>query len=336
MPSMTPVTGPRYWRSLDDLANTPEFQRFVEQEFASYAPELLRSPNRRQFLKMMGASLALGGLTGCRWPREEIVPHARRPAGRTPGVPVHYATAWELGGVGAGLVATSFDGRPTKLEGNREHPGSLGASDTWAQASILELYDPDRSTSPRTTAGAQSMSAFQAAARGLFSTLRQAQGRGLVILSEASGSPTLERLRGRLAEALPQTKWFEFEPFGLLETERAGTALAFGKPHRADLALDQCDVILSLDADLLLTHPASTRYARDWAAGRRVSKDKAKISRLYSVEATYSLTGSNADFRYPVAHSKIPAAALQIAAALKEAGVVLPDGLGTALAGGTR
>jgi len=139
--------GKAYWRSLDELADTPRFRRFVEDEFPGLTDHLTNPFTRRQFLKLMGASLALAGLAGCRWPEEKILPFNQRPDGRMPGIPERFATMMELGGVAAGLLVSSYDGRPIKIEGNPLHPTNLGACDALAQASLLELYDPDRSTS---------------------------------------------------------------------------------------------------------------------------------------------------------------------------------------------
>ena len=140
--------GKQLWRSLDEVADTPEFREFMHREFPAGASEMLDGADRRHFLKIMGASMALAGmgLTGCRrWPEEQIAPFAHRPAGRTPGMPRQFATALEMGGVTQGLLVTSYDGRPIKVEGNPEHPINRGATDHFAQAAILDLYDPDRS-----------------------------------------------------------------------------------------------------------------------------------------------------------------------------------------------
>jgi molybdopterin-containing oxidoreductase family iron-sulfur binding subunit len=216
MPSLgTEKTGQAYWRSLDELLQTPEFRAQIEREFPSIADDLLSSGSRRTFLKVMGASLAFAGLTGCRWPRENIVPQTVQPNGRTPGVPEHYATSMELGGVGAGLVVTSFDGRPIKIEGNAMHPGSLGATSAFAQAAILEMYDPDRSRmqmqksgdgAGREPRGPRSWDEFAAFAGPHFTSIRNAAGDGLSILSETSSSPTLAALKEQFLKALPKAK----------------------------------------------------------------------------------------------------------------------------------
>ena len=211
MPSVTqpgqsnalPPAGPPYWRSLEELADTPEFRQFLEAEFPSALPAAMTAPSRRRFLQLMGASFALAGLTGCRWPVEKLAPYANRPEGRTPGVPVSYATALERAGVGLGVLATCYDGRPIKLEGNREHPYSWGGADAQTQAQILSLYDPDRSYTPFKVTGADQTEStwedFDAFASEHWAALRSAGGAGLAVLCEATQSPTVVRLRRELA-----------------------------------------------------------------------------------------------------------------------------------------
>ena len=300
MPSLSAGTSGRaYWRSLDELAETAEFREFVEKEFPNFAPELLQSPARRQFLKMMGASLALAGLAGCRWPKETIVPYADRPRGRKPGVPVQYATAMELGGVATGLLVTSYDGRPIKIEGNEQHPLSRGKTNAIQQASVLELYDPDRSKWPvrRNERGAENVTweDFVAFAGPHFAKLRNTGGAGLCILSEPSASPSLLDMKTRLMAAFPQAEWCEYEPLSR-DSEREGARLALGAPYRAHLHLERADVIVSLDADFLMDHPAAVKCAGDFAARRRA--DDGTMNRLYVVESDYSVTGTMADHRY--------------------------------------
>ena len=314
--------GREYWRSFDELADTPEFRQYVEAEFPSLAPELFAtgaggSTTRRQFLKIMGASLALAGLTGCRWPKETIVPATKQPGDRIPGVPVQYATAIELGGVAAGLLVTSYDGRPIKIEGNPKHPFSQGKTNHWMQASILDLYDPDRSTQPveRKAAGSQmqryrTWDEFTAFARGHFAELKAKGGAGLAVLAEPSSSPTLADMKGRFLQAFPQAKWYEYEPLSR-DNERAGARLAFGKPYRTHLHLDKADVIVSLDSDFLMTHPASLKYAADFAARRRA--DDGAMNRLYVLESNVTVTGSNADRRLAIPSSQIRRALEHIA-----------------------
>ena len=213
----------------------------MENEFPGLSEELLSPRTRRAFLKIMGASLGAAGLTSCRWPKELILPFAHRPEGRTPGVPQQYATAMELGGAAVGLLVTSFDGRPIKIEGNPLHPTSRGAATALAQASLLELYDPDRSRQPIRREGAQelvqSWDDFTAFAGPHFASLRAARGKGLAVLSEESSSPSLARLRARFAEVFPEGSWYEWEPV-TRDSEREGTALLFGAPYRPHYRLD--------------------------------------------------------------------------------------------------
>jgi molybdopterin-containing oxidoreductase family iron-sulfur binding subunit len=304
----------RHWRSLDELAGSPEFRRFVEDEFPGWADEALSKGDRRAFLKLMGASLALAGMTSCRWPAEQIFPFAHRPAGFIPGAVERYATAAWLGGTALGLVVTSHDGRPTKIEGNPLHPSSLGGTTAIAQASLLDLYDPARS---RAEAGPlDALGDFVRDRVG-----RERGGRGLRILSEPVRSPTLARLRARLLEQLPGASWHEWAPLSRDE-ERTGTAWLFGAPHRPVYRLDRARAIVSLGDDFLMDHPAAARYARDFVDGRRAGRP---MSRLYAIESAYSLTGTMADERIPLPERMVPVWAGCLGAnLLLEHGLALP------------
>jgi len=312
--------GKTYWRSLDELADTPQFREFMHREFPAGASELLSGPDRRHFLKIMGASMALAGLGigGCRrWPAQEIAPFARRPAGRTPGVPKQYATSMELDGVAQGLLATSFDGRPTKIEGNPEHPVNRGKSDHFAQASVLDLYDPDRSRVPMHNGTASTWQAFSSWAAEHFSGLRSTGGAGLRILAEASDSPSLAAMRQRLLEVFPQAAWHEWEPLNN-DAEFDGATIAFGRPYRTQVDSSRARVIVSLDGDFLGPHPASVRSIGDFAATRRVRGPSDTMSRLYVYESALSLTGANADHRVAVRSGDIGAIAAWFASRLLE------------------
>jgi len=309
----------QYWRSLEDLAQTPEVRALAEKEFASYDPaEMASMPamTRRRFVQLMGASMALAGLTlsGCRrWPQEKLAPYTSNPPGRIPGVPEQYATVMELGGVARPLLVSSFDGRPIKIEGNPSHPysqtvpGKIGASDALAQASVLELYDPDRSkavvdrtVNPQRESNWQSLvKALQGAMDGL------AEGRGLAILSQPTSSPTTARLRHAVLQRLRQASWYEYEPLSR-DNEIAGSYQALGRAARQVLHLDKALVAVLLDADPLGTHPAHVRYANDWAS-LRCSADDGRMNRLYVAESTFSITGSVADQRLAVCPSRIAA-----------------------------
>ncbi len=295
-----------YWRSLQELAQTPEFLTELGPEFSEGADLPPHGTSRRRFLQVMAASVSLAGLTGCRWPKEKIFPYANNPDNRTPGVPVQYATCMDLNGAAKGLLATSYDGRPIKIDGNNLHPDNRGANDIQAEASILELYDPDRSRTPLQTEGAETFprkwDEFLAFARTHFGSVRQVGGKGLAVLSETSSSPSVERLKKQLLTLCPQAKWYEYEPVSL-ENERAGIALAFGQPCRPQYQLTQARVLVSFDADLFQNHPSSVTLARDFVQGR--APENGSMNRLYAIESNYSLTGSMADHRYPVPSSLI-------------------------------
>jgi molybdopterin-containing oxidoreductase family iron-sulfur binding subunit len=320
--------GKAYWRSLDELAETPEFNDLVAREFPGLAEEIADPATRRDFLKILGASLGLVGLTSCRWPKELILPFASQPEGHVPGVPQQYATAFELGGAAAGLLVTSFDGRPTKIEGNPLHPGSLGAASALAQAAVLELYDPERSQHPVRREGgreiAQTWDDFAAFSRAQFAGLRARRGAGLAVLAEESSSPSMARLRARFAEVFPQASWHEYEPLSR-DNEREGTRSAFGKALRPVYRFAEAEVVVCLDADPLHGHPDALRHAREFAGRRRGEKGKA--SRLFVAECVPSLTGAAADHRLPVSPSEGATVAAAMAAGLAAAGVALPDSL---------
>jgi len=326
---MSPINETRgadklFWRSLDDLADTERFRRFVEREFPEDAERMMAPASRRGFMKLMGASMALAGMTGCRWPTEEILPFAHRPDGYVPGVPRFYATAMELGGVATGLLAKSYDGRPIKLEGNPEHPSSLGSTSAIAQAALLELYDPERSRAVK-HAGRPAPGGwdeFATFAHEQFGALKADGGMGLRVVSEATSSPSVAAMRRRFEATYPQARWCEYEPLSR-DNQREGSTLAFGAPHRTHLALDQAELILSLDEDFVLDHPAAVRYARDHVTAR--DPDGGLESRLYMVESGFSVTGTMADDRIPLPAKLLPVAAGCFAAELfLEVGVGLP------------
>jgi len=307
MSSLEPSAEPKtHWRSLAELADTPEFRAMLEAEFPSPADP--RGIHRRRWLQLMGASIALAGLGGCRMKQEEILPFAKRPVDRIPGEPQSFATAMDVSGSAIGLLVTSRDGRPIKIEGNPLHPQSQGATDAIAQASILQLYDPDRSRYVRQQtaqgAAARKWPEFVAFAREHFAAARKNQGEGLSVLAEASSSPTLAAARARFFEKYPKAQWYEFEPLSR-DNERAGAALAFGKPYRALYDFQAAKVIVCLDADPLSDHPAAVQYARDFAKGREPSPGK--MSRLYVAESGYSLTGAAADHRLRVRSGQVAA-----------------------------
>src|ERR1035438_2914579 len=291
-------TGPEYWRSLEELAGTDEFKEALHREFPKGASEWVDSVSRRGFLKVMGASLGLAGMTGCvRLPLEPIVPYVRQPEGVIPGRPMYYATASTLGGYASPLLVESHLGRPTKVEGNDLHPASLGGTDIFAQASLLGLYDPDRSQTVMSMGDVRSWQSFLGAIRGPLSAQKALQGAGIRILTPTISSPTLaDQLRGFL-KIYPQAKWHVYEPVNR-DNVFEGAKLAFGQPVETRYDLSKADVIVSLDADFLYAgFPGNTRYIRDFAARR--NPDSGNMNRLYVIESTPSSTGAKADHRWP-------------------------------------
>ncbi|MBX3374008.1 MAG: TAT-variant-translocated molybdopterin oxidoreductase [Phycisphaeraceae bacterium] len=318
MPSLTEdaAHGQSWWRSLDHLAETAEFREFMHREFPSGASEMLDGADRRTFLKIMGASMALAGLGlgGCRrWPEQHIVPFAGRPEGWVPGQAMHYASIMTLGGIAQPLLVTTRDGRPVKIEGNPDHPASRGATTVFAQASVLDLYDLDRSRSVRRDGEAASWETFAAWAEGHFAGVRAQRGAGLAVLAEADDSPTMRRLRARFAAELPQAMWRVWEPVNR-DNANAGSQAAFGRPLRGHLRLDRAKVIVALDADILGAPFDTVRQVRGFADGRRLTDGpKSRMSRLYAVEADLSLTGANADERLALRAADVPLVAAYLA-----------------------
>ncbi|MGA9977342.1 MAG: TAT-variant-translocated molybdopterin oxidoreductase [Candidatus Sulfotelmatobacter sp.] len=298
-------TGPEYWRSLEELAGSPDFQEALHREFPKGASEWVDSVSRRGFLKVMGASLGLAGMTGCvRLPLEPIVPYVRQPEEVVPGKPMFYATACTLGGYASPILVESHLGRPTKVEGNDQHPASLGGTDIFAQASLLGLYDPDRSQTVVSMGDQRSWQAFLGAIRGPLSAQKALQGAGIRILTPTISSPTLaDQLRGFL-KIYPQAKWHVYEPINR-DNVLEGAKLAFGQPVETRYDLSKAAVIVSLDADFLYAgFPGNTRYIRDFA--KRRNPDDGKMNRLYVIESTPTSTGAKADHRLPLRASEVP------------------------------
>ena len=292
------LRGQQYWRAIEELADSSRFHRFLEAEFPQQARALFGAVNRRQALKVMAASLALGGLTACtRQPDERMVPWVLPPEEVVPGVPLFYATAMPFNGYGNGLLVESHMGRPTKAEGNPQHPASLGATDVFGQASVLTLYDPDRSQVITRQGRVQGWYGFVAALRDAVASL--SHGSGLRILTETVTSPTLADQIQRLLKRYPEAKWHQYQPVNR-DNVRAGAQLAFGQIVNPIYRFDEADVILSLDADFLFALPGSLAYARQFAARRDPLTWGQSMSRLYAVETMPSITGAVADHRLPV------------------------------------
>jgi molybdopterin-containing oxidoreductase family iron-sulfur binding subunit len=294
--------GPEYWRSLEELAGSPAFQEALHREFPKGASAWVDSVSRRGFLKVMGASMALAGMTGCvRLPLEPIVPYVRQPEDVIPGRPQFYATAMTLGGYASPLLVESHLGRPTKIEGNDRHPASLGGTDIFAQAHVLGMYDPDRSQSVTSMGDQHSWQSFLNAIRGPLTAQKALQGAGIRILTPTISSPTLADQLRNFLKIYPQAKWHVYEPVNR-DNVLEGAKLAFGQPVETRYDFEKADVIVSLDADFLYAgFPGNVRYIRDFA--RRRNPD-GEMNRLYVIESTMTSTGAKADHRVPLRASQ--------------------------------
>ncbi len=305
--------GPEYWRSLEELAGSAEFREMMHREFPKGASEWLDGVSRRGFLQLMGASLALAGMTACtKQPVEPIVPYAKQPEDIIPGRPQFYATAMTLGGYASPLLVESHMGRPTKAEGNPEHPASLGASDIFAQASILGIYDPDRSQTPMYLGESRAWRDVLDPLRKALFVQKAMGGAGLRLLTPAISSPTLADQIHDLLQRYPQAKWHQYEAVHR-DNVLAGAQAAFGQAVETQYRLEGADVILSLDADFLYAgFPGAVPHAHDFATRRNPD---APMNRLYVVESAPSPTGAKADHRLPVRASDVEKFARALAAA---------------------
>jgi molybdopterin-containing oxidoreductase family iron-sulfur binding subunit len=307
--------GPEYWRSLEELAGSAEFQEMLHREFPKGASEWLDSVSRRGFLRLMGASLAMAGMTACtKQPLEPIVPYVRQPEEVIPGRPMFFATAFTLSGYANPILVESHLYRPTKVEGNDQHPASLGGTDIFAQASILGMYDPDRSQTISHLGNVQTWGAFLEAVRGPMNAQKAVQGAGIRILTRTVSSPTLTDQLRSVLKLYPQAKWHVYEPVNR-DNVLEGSKMAFGQPVETRYDFEKADVVVSLDADFLYAgFPGSTRYIRDFA--KRRNPDSGNMCRLYVAESGMSSTGAKADHRFPLRAANIEAFARALGSAL--------------------
>jgi molybdopterin-containing oxidoreductase family iron-sulfur binding subunit len=320
--------GKKYWRTLDELADTEAFEEIVRREFPEQAESWSNAMSRRQFLTLMGASLALGGLSGCSVrpaPSRTAVPYVRAPEEIVPGRPLFFATAMTLGGTGVGVLVESHMGRPTKIEGNVDHPASRGATSIFHQASILELYDPDRSQTVTNLGQTRTWDQALAALRTGLREQHGRQGAGLRILTESVVSPTLiQQLHDFLAQ-FPQAQWHQYEPLARDSAYR-GAVQAFGSPVNSYYDFTRADVVVSLSSDFLAGGPGHLRYSADFMSRRRVrttaeQANTARMNRLYMIETGLTNTGAKADHRLAVKASEIKELARALAVELQVPGV---------------
>jgi MoCo/4Fe-4S cofactor protein with predicted Tat translocation signal len=309
-------TGKQYWRTLEELAEDPHFEELLHREFPRQASEWDDSIDRRDFLKLMAASLAFAGLTGCgQKPEEHIVPYVKQPEGMTLGKPLFYATAMPFGADAVGLLVESHEGRPTKIEGNPDHPSSLGATNAFAQASVLELYDPDRAQVVTNLGEIRSWSAFLDKAQALAAAIKGAEGAGFRILTGAITSPSIAAQIEALLTLYPRAKWHQWEP-AVSDGGREGSKLAFERYVNTVYRLEKASIILSLDSDFLANGPGHIRYAKEFSRRRKLNGPNDSMNRLYVVEPTPSVTGSSADHRLPLRASEVEHFARALAAKL--------------------
>ena len=329
--SSAPATGRRYWRSLEEAADRPEFRQWLEREFPAAAGEWSDPVSRRHFVKIMSASFLLAGLglagSGCRRPLENLEPFGKQPEHYVYGTSRWYATAMPARGGAVPLVAKSYEGRPVKLEGNGLFPGSNGGTDCWTQASILNLYDPDRAR--RFTRGGTD--ATPAAACDFLNGLaRKAQangGQGLSFLVERDASPSRLRLQKLISEKFPQARWHIYEPIDL-DIHRRAASQAFGASVRPAHKYDAARVIVSLDCDFIGSEEGAHNNIRRFAQGRRIEKPTDPLNRLYAVESLMTLTGLLADHRLRVPPGAVQSIALGLSAEVSGtmAAAALPGG----------
>ncbi len=329
-PCPEPETGPRYWRSLEQLADTPAFQEWLEREFPDGASELTDPVSRRHFVRIMSASFALMGLgltTGCRRPEERILPFSKQPPGYVHGVPQYFATAMPLRDRAVPLLVKSYDGRPIKLEGNPDHPLNRraggpghGATDALTQASILNLYDPDRAQrftyKGENVAREKALDALAAAGRAAAA----AEGKGLAWLRGRTASPTQLRLEAELRKRFPRARGYVYEAVDF-DVHRQAATLLFGQPLAPHYHFENARRILALDCDFLGSEQDAWHWTGGFARGRRLQSPNDPMNRLYAVEAVMSLTGANADHRLRLPAGQVfPLAAALFAEFMDQAG----------------
>ena len=309
---MKPGSAPEFWRTLAEQQGA-NLDELVGDEFASRLPAPLDQVERRAFLKLMGASMALAGMAGCtRQPPEQIIPYVRQPENIVPGRPLYFATAMTLGGHAAGLLVESHEGRPTKIDGNPLHPASLGATDIFAQAALLDLYDPDRMQTLTHLGEIVPWSAFIGAMRTLATSQLAVKGAGLRILTETVCSPTLAAQIAEILARFPAARWHQWDT-GSEMNAAAGLRMVAGTDLSAHYNLEQAAVIVCLDADLFTSGAGSLRYSRQFASRRRPD---GQGCRLYAAESMPSTTGAKADHRLPLRPSQIEWVARALAADL--------------------
>jgi molybdopterin-containing oxidoreductase family iron-sulfur binding subunit len=313
---LSEARGPQYWRTLDELAQTPEFEEMLHREFPKHASEWTDKSSRRDFMKIMGASMALAGLSACtKQPMEAIVPFVKQPNNMVLGKPLFYATAMPLGAYGTGLLVESHEGRPTKIEGNPQHPSSLGGTDVFNQASVLGMYDPDRSQTNTYIGETRTWTQALDSLRLVVAAQKAKGGAGLRVLSGATSSPAFVAQMQELLKTYPQAKWYQWEAVNR-DNVYAGAQMAFGQPVETIYDLQKTKVLLSLDGDFLSSgFPGFQWYTRQFSHRRRPEL-KEEMLRYYAVESSPTNTAAKADHRLHMKASEVEGFARALAQAL--------------------
>lgn len=306
---------PDYWKSLNELAKNKEYEEFAGREFRKGASELDDGLSRRSFLQIMGASVALAGFASCRRPVQKLLPYSNAPEDIIPGESLYYASAIPFQDALTGLVIETTDARPIKIEGNELHPASLGSSSIYQQAELLSMYDPDRSRTVRENGEESAYTLFQSFCKQHFSDA----SRNIAFISEPNSSPTYNRLKKQALQKFPNASWVTYAPFGEDNTFE-GTRIAFGERLRPLYHYEEAKVMVALDDDFM--NPAanknSVRNTMMWAKTRKLETEQDEISRLYAIESAHTLTGSNADSRFRIKSSEMPAFVYALASKLGE------------------
>src|SRR5580693_9141390 len=297
-------SGKQYWRTLEELSDNPHFEELLHREFPRQASEWDETVDRRNFLKLAAASLAFAGISGCRQPEQFIVPYVKQPDGLILGKPQFYATAMPFGADAVGVLVESHEGRPTHITGNPDHPSSLGGTDVITQASVLNLYDPDRAQTVTNLGEIRTWSDFLKEAGILVDNTKAQGGAGFRILTGTVTSPTLAAQIQNVLKQIPGAKWHQWEPAGS-DGAREGAKLAFGRYVNTVYRPEKADVILSLDSDFLASGPGHIAYMKEFYRRRKLSGPSDTMNRLYVVEPTPSVTGSSADHRLPLRSSDV-------------------------------
>src|ERR1700726_3790265 len=265
-------SGPQYWRTIEELAEDPHFEALLHREFPRQASEWDEAVDRRDFLKRVGASLAFAGFSGCKSNEQpHLVPYVKQPDGMVLGKPLFFATAMPFGADAIGILVESHEGRPTKIEGNPDHPASLGATDAITQASVLNLYDPDRAQTVTFAGEIRTWSAFLDAAQTMGAEIKAANGAGFRILTGTITSPSIGEQLQYLLKLYPQAKWHQWEPAGS-DGAREGAKLAFGRYVNTVHRVEKAEVILSLDSDFLASGPGHVRYMKEFYRRRKLDE----------------------------------------------------------------